>query len=60
MGFSVSGDSGIKHVAFQVAVQSCTTCFYKSNVLQQFSSFQAHDREGAYVKNVVHKELLLR
>ena len=30
-------------------------------MLQQFSTFQAQvkDREGVYVKNVVHKELLL-
>ena len=43
-----------------MSMQSCTTCFYKSDVLQQFSTFQAHvkDREGVYVKNVVHKELL--
>ena len=41
-------------------MQSCTTCFYKGAVLQQFSTFQAQvkDREGFYVQNVVQKELL--
>ena len=45
-----------------LSMQSYTTCFYKSAVLQQFCTFQAQvkDREGVYVKNVVHKKLLLQ